>query len=110
MVNFLQETLKHLQAHQQSPTTVLWVGSANGATAGTWNDFTKLADFDYDNGYSGQRIANDLVIVYSDDHWSSRGEYDGSEWWEYNEKPLIKPDHKRLESVRSNYSMYSDSF
>lgn len=39
----------------------------------------------YDNGYGGQELYG--VITFTDGTWLSRGEYDGSEWWEYNKLP-----------------------
>ncbi len=50
-------------------------------------DFLKQLDFEYDNGYGGQELHG--IIWYDDGTWSSRGEYDGSEWWEYNQCPEI---------------------
>lgn len=36
-------------------------------------------DFEYDNGYGTQEISG--VVLFKDNTWLSRGEYDGSEWW-----------------------------
>ena len=44
-----------------------------------------LLDFDYDNGYGWQELFG--YIWYTDGTWSERGEYDGSEWWEYKKSP-----------------------
>ncbi len=52
-----------------------------------YQDFLKQLDFDYDSGYGGQELYG--IIWYEDGTWSSRGEYDGSEWWEYNECPSV---------------------
>lgn len=41
----------------------------------------------YNNGYGGQELFG--TIWYNDGTWSSRGEYDGSEWWDYNKCPQI---------------------
>lgn len=89
MINLLDETKRALDLHQINPSRVLWVGSADGEHAIFWDDFVKIADFSYHSGYGGQEIARDIVIVGSD-FWLSRGEYDGSEWWEYNTKPFKK--------------------
>lgn len=43
--------------------------------------------FEYDNGYGGQELEG--TIWYSDGTWSERGEYDGSEWWEYRACPPL---------------------
>jgi hypothetical protein len=49
--------------------------------------FLQALDFSYDSGYGGQELYG--TIWYTDGTWSSRGEYDGSEWWEYNKCPEI---------------------
>lgn len=49
-------------------------------------------DFEYHNGYGGQNFFG--VIWYEDGTWSSRGEYDGSEWWEYNAVPDVQEELK----------------
>lgn len=44
-------------------------------------------DFEYDNGFGGQELFG--YIWYKDGTWSERGEYDGSEWWEHKERPVL---------------------
>jgi hypothetical protein len=46
-----------------------------------------MLDFNYDNGYGGQELYG--TIWYVDGTWSERGEYDGSEWWDYREVPEV---------------------
>jgi len=41
--------------------------------------------FVYDDGFGGQELYG--FILYSDGTWSDRGEYDGSEWWQHQERP-----------------------
>ena len=60
--------------------------------------FLKSLDFEYDGGYGGQEIYG--IIWYTDNTWSSRGEYDGSEWWEYNKCPEIPQHLNRIDKVR----------
>ena len=63
----------------------------------TKEQFEKLANREYDNGYGGAEVAQDLMIVGAD-FWLERHEYDGSEWWECKqmpnlaEKPLVSVD------------------
>lgn len=52
-----------------------------------FQSFIKSLNFIYDSGYGGQELFGH--IWYEDGTWSSRGEYDGSEWWEYNTRPTI---------------------
>ena len=51
--------------------------------------FLAAIDYNYDAGYGGQEVFG--TIWYKDGTWSERGEYDGSEWWEYKKMPEI-PD------------------
>lgn len=55
------------------------------------NEIEKL-NLDYDSGYGLQYLFG--TIWHTDGSWSTRGEYDGSEWWEYNTCPSI-PDNLR---------------
>ena len=52
---------------------------------GKLEEVLSLLDFEYDNGYGGQELFG--YIWYTDETWSERGEYDGSEWWEYKKRP-----------------------
>lgn len=45
------------------------------------NKFINDIDFDYDDGFGGQEVFGKIMLVT--DSWLERGEYDGSEWWEY---------------------------
>jgi hypothetical protein len=49
--------------------------------------FMESLDLEYDNGYGGQELFG--FVWLEDGTWLSRGEYDGSEWWEYNISPEI---------------------
>ena len=60
--------------------------------------FLSDIDFDYDSGYGGQNLFG--TIWYVDGTWSDRGEYDGSEWYEYHICPPIPTELNRLDKVR----------
>jgi hypothetical protein len=49
-------------------------------------------DFEYNDGYGSQKLFG--IIWFTDGTWSTRGEYDGSEWWEYHVVPDIPTDLK----------------
>ena len=50
--------------------------------------FLNEIDFEYDSGYGGQNLYG--TIWYNNGvTWSQRGEYDGSEWWEFQSCPDI---------------------
>lgn len=56
----------------------------------TEKDYVKFLDemnFNYDSGFGGQRLFGEVWLT--NNTWLSRGEYDGSEWWEYNVLPEI---------------------
>lgn len=60
---------------------------APGYTEADLESFLSAIDFDYDDGYGTQEV--DGVIWYKDGTWSTRGEYDGSEWWTFYKVPDI---------------------
>jgi len=72
-------------------------------TAEQYNTFLdQLNNLRYDSGYGSQKLYG--TIWYEDGTWSSRGEYDGSEWWEHNKLPpiptvCISDNDKSIESV-----------
>lgn len=57
-----------------------------------YDAFIAQLDFEYYAGYGGQEVYG--VIWYEDGTWSERGEYDGSEWWEYKKSPVIPKELK----------------
>jgi len=69
-----------------------------GSTEEDRTQFLNDLDFDYDNGYGGQNLFG--TIWYEDGTWSDRGEYDGSEWYEYHICPPIPKELNRLDKVR----------
>lgn len=98
-MNLLKETLAALKTHGLKPEDVLWVGSTNGKLVMDWAAFEPIADrTNYDSGYGGQEIASDLVVV-GGTWWLERGEYDGSEWWEFKTMPVRDPVSEPFECV-----------
>lgn len=87
MTNLLAETITALARAGKAPSDVRWVGSSGGKYAITWEAFAAIAPSDYDSGFGGQEIADDLVVVGSE-WWLERHQYDGSEWWEYKRIPV----------------------
>jgi hypothetical protein len=85
-MNLLKETLEMLSTHKKLPEDVQWVGSDDGKYAVDWHAFEAMADIEYSNGYGGQEIVGDLVVV-GPDWWLARHEYDGAEWWEFRSLP-----------------------
>jgi hypothetical protein len=69
-----------------------------GYTEEDWKEFLSKLDFMYDSGYGGQYLFG--TIWYKDGTWSERGEYDGSEWWEYHKCPDVPIELKRIDKER----------
>lgn len=91
-MNLLKETIEAISSCGKTTDDVMWVGSKDGKYAIDWRDFERIADIDYDDGYGSQEIAKDLVVVFFGDCYLDRREYDGAEWWEFNEAPQMRPD------------------
>lgn len=53
-----------------------------------FHQFLKDMDFMYDAGYGGQEL-HGTIWFETTDCWLTRGEYDGSEWWDLNYMPEI---------------------
>jgi hypothetical protein len=69
-----------------------------GYTEEDWKEFLSKLNFMYDSGYGGQELFG--TIWYKDGTWSDRGEYDGSEWWQYNKCPDIPDSVRRIDKER----------
>lgn len=87
MKNLLSETLEFLSDLGKTPKDVKYVGTRDGGISCSWGEFELLANVEYDDGFGSQEIASDLHIVFNDKTYLYRGEYDGSEWWEYVSYP-----------------------
>lgn len=58
-----------------------------GFTGADWDNFLIAMNFEYNEGFGGQCLFG--TVWLTNKTWLSRGEYDGSEWWDYNEYPAI---------------------
>lgn len=103
-MNLLKETIEAIKDCHKTTDDVMWVGSKDGKYAIDWRNFERIADVDYDDGYGGQEIAKDLVIVFFGDSYLDRREYDGAEWWEFNEVPQMRPDAEIFSKLKGEYS------
>jgi hypothetical protein len=64
-----------------------------GYTPAEYEEFLEKLNFEYDNGYGGQ-VLYGIVWLSEDNTWYERGEYDGSEWWVYQECPQVPDELK----------------
>lgn len=97
MTNLLNETIEVLEKYGKTLEDVVWIGSKDGYI--TLETFKKLADIEYDNGFGAAEVAQDLIIV-GKDFYMTRGEYDGSEWWNYHSMNLFKKPKNELKITR----------
>lgn len=100
-VNLLQETIHELEAHGKTLDDVQVI--CGNKFQITKEEFLRLADIEYDNGFGGAEIAGDLTLV-GEDFWLERREYDGSEWWEYKTMPTTDLP------VKKAYTLFGGAF
>lgn len=97
MCNFKDETLSILATNGKTWNDVKFIQGDDFKVSNNKDELLELMNFEYDDGYGAPQIAEDLIIV-GDNWWLERGEYDGSEWWEYKETP--RPNLKLKEIKR----------
>jgi hypothetical protein len=103
MINAKNEFLEHIKEDTNNSTikcakVTLFVESGKltavlpvNYTSDDYLLFLGILDVDYNNGFGGQNLFG--VIWYDLDlTWSTRGEYDGSEWYEFNKVPEVSPE------------------
>ncbi len=100
MKNLLKETKAELQTAGYTPEDIVFIGSRDGEYACSWEEFEKLANFNYDDGFGGQEIADDLLIRMRDGAFFCREEYDGSEWWEFWPVPKVVKNPRPITKLR----------
>lgn len=52
-----------------------------------YKDFLQSLDFEYDDGFGRQELFG--IVLFEDNSWLERYEYDGSERWDYRTTPQI---------------------
>ena len=98
-MTLFEETKSIIECLHQSVDDNIFIGSQVSGHACTWEEFCTLADFEYDNGYGGQEVATDLIIVFRDMTIMSRSEYDGSEWWKVRTPFRMGKDKKPITAL-----------
>lgn len=83
MINLLKETTQALRQHGKTWNDVDFI--TDGECEIPLEVFKIKANEKYDNGYGLQLVSN--ICIVGSNWWLERAEYDGSEWWEYKEKP-----------------------
>lgn len=100
MMNAQNELIQHIENRKVKYVRIIRnISYDNQETIeGALDEVLLRLNFDYDSGYGSQELEG--TIWYSDGTWSDRGEYDGSEWWQYREYPSlpkIKPQDENIE-------------
>ena len=99
-MNLLKKTKNCIEKAGKKPEDIIFIGSLFSGHSCTWEEFKKLADFEYDSGYGGAEVVVDLRIVFKDMTYMHRGEYDGSEWWEYQERVKIPTETNPIKTLK----------
>lgn len=87
-MNLHDETFKRLKAHGYGKDDIDWIGCREFYV--DQDQFWKVSDTEYHEGFGCQEVAADLIIVMKDGSYFDRYEYDGAECWKYH-PPLRKP-------------------
>ena len=84
-VNLLEETVKALEEHQLSITSIKYMANAEG-TVPVATFVTAATNFDYEN-VSDQWMVDPTLIACGATWWLARVKYNGVERWWYHKKP-----------------------
>jgi hypothetical protein len=84
VTNLLTETLEAITASGHTPDDIAFIGSEDAEYRCSWEQFKALADQEYDSSFGSSKVAIDLIVRFTDGRKLWRGEYDGSEWWEFD--------------------------
>ena len=95
-MNLLQETTDMLTLYDKTWDDVLWIGGTEFTIS--IEDFKRLADQEYDDGYGSTEVADDLKVV-GKDWWLERYAYDGAEGWTYKAYPTKPSEQKAVQRV-----------
>jgi hypothetical protein len=83
-MNLLNETLETIDNYHKDVKDIVYIGNGQGSSC-TLDEFKLMANREYDNSWGSVEVLMGLKIVFNDNTWLERGEYDGSEWWNYME-------------------------
>ena len=87
LTNLWEETVEILERNGLSFDDVKQVQVSEGYINKEWFK-VKAMTTNYDSGYGTAEIRLDLLII-GDGWWLERGEYDGSEWWDFKAQPAL---------------------
>ena len=95
MTNARQELLTILDNIDKTPSDISWMLVYTADYSDISEAFTSIdqLDFTYDSGYGTQKLFG--VVFFNNNTWLERGEYDGSEWWDYITTPTLEQWRER---------------
>lgn len=97
---FIEEVVEFLEDNGKTKQDVLWCGSEKFWYFSLDELFEIAPKVHYDDGFWGQEIAKDLLIVW-EDFWLERWEYDWSEWWEFKQMPKRPDTYNKPVTIRN---------
>jgi hypothetical protein len=85
MSYLLEETIKAITSEGKSTDSIEFVRIDDKHCS--WEQFVQWTeDLEYNEGF-GCCIINQKLMIVGKNWWLERHEYDGSEWWEFKQKP-----------------------
>ena len=100
-MNLYDETVKILSSHDKTISDIEYIGSTR-TKINTNKALELMKKTNYDSGFGGQEIACNLMIK-GNGFIMIRGEYDGSEWWDYMQTDPSLPQVERdVKSFKAN--------
>ena len=100
MIDLIQETKDYMTALGYKKEDIAWIGCKNFTVP--IKNFWDCPPQMYDAGYGTQHVAADLIIMFQDNTWLERKEYDGSEWWEHRQAPQEPMEYKYVTNFIDN--------
>lgn len=88
MTNLLKETEQELINNGKSLEDICWVGTKSVKLDLDGEGIKRALDINYNSGYGLNEISLEFMVC-GNNWWLERHEYDGSEWWEYKEQPVM---------------------
>ena len=86
IINLYDETIHSIEESGHTIHDIFWIGSKE-IQLPIQKFFEVAKNTTYANDYGIEEIPLDLVIVFKDNTFLKRSEYDGSEWWTFCATP-----------------------
>ena len=98
-MNLYKETIEEIKKSKHTVEDVVAiVDDQKQERAGIYKFLEQAKTVNYNDGFGGAEINQNLRVIFKDGSWLERREYDGSEWWEYIGVRNID-DYKRVNMV-----------